>query len=513
MNLINNIKTHKFIGILGLVLFIFWFGYNFYNAEHPLVNQGLGWDGVNYASWAQNINSIFTQIKNKNFNSYYVHRILPSIAVHYIAKILHYDIQNAQSVIHAFQACNYLLLILSGIILWLIGKHLKWKLPIFYISFAAIFFNYFILKWSIFNPNLTEISAFFCGITIFYFYLKNKVFWLVMISIASSFIFPTMPYMVIPLILFPVQNYNISNISPLKSNRLNFFIMVSISMLLTIFGLSLISGDGAIIDHRGLNNLLVRADLPNVVKYLLPVSGICLFSYLFYSFYYLIDFRFIFTKIKTNIILTRVVISSMLIISMFIFLHYYTIPSVISMKEYIMLIFQMVLIIPAINIIAHTMFFGSIILILIFLWKDVAIKIRERGLGLIFFISLCLLLGIDSESRQLVNIFPVFAILACDVLNKRNVSWGFVYFFVMINLISSRFWLPLNHGDWNHFTDSDYFNGAMLRFPMQIVFMNTGPWLSHLLYGVFTSVIIIMGFCIWNMLKLDEVQLGKIAND
>ncbi len=83
--------------------------------------------------------------------------------------------------------------------------------------------------------------------------------------------------------------------------------------------------------------------------------------------------------------------------------------------------------------------------------------------------------------------------------NKKMVSWNFVFFFTSLNLLISRFWLPLNHGDWPSLEAAT--PQLTLEFPLQWYFMNHGPWVSSNMYWVIASIAIFTFSCIYIALK------------
>lgn len=65
-----NTNIQVLIATLGLLLFVFFFAYNFNHGERIQHLNGLGWDGAAYADWAQR-DSIEVLSGNK-ISNYYV---------------------------------------------------------------------------------------------------------------------------------------------------------------------------------------------------------------------------------------------------------------------------------------------------------------------------------------------------------------------------------------------------------------------------------------------------------
>lgn len=501
----NGTTIHKLFGIMGLIFLLSWFAYNFNHGELIQVSNGLGWDGGNYAVWAQE--GTLHLLKNKSLNVYHTQRIFPSTIVHYVSKLAGYDIATTSGVIHAFEIYNSILIFLSAIFLWLIAKHFRWKLSVLFVGYAAVFFNFAILKWSVYYPTLADVTAFFLGIATFYFYLKNRVVCLIITTIAASFTFPTMLYAALPLIIFPCKHYNTNVTSSFKTK----------GMLVGIFSLFLVVLAFCITPSTG---DIRHGFLATINVSLLPISIICLLAYFSFSLYYLFDLNYIWTNIKSNIFLLRIVLAFTLVIVIHFCVNTFSSHAVLShsppsIASYILLIFQMALVRPFTSIVSHIMFFGPGILLVIFLWRKMAEVIKEHGFGMILFICFYILVGVDPESRHLINAVPVFMILACETLNRRGISWKFTYFFVIISLIISRFWVVINYVTWPSSTviAKGFSKGILLKFPMQMLFMNSGPWLSDSMYWIFLAVVILTAICIFSMLQLDKIHFsGKTYN-
>ncbi len=150
-------------------------------------------------------------------------------------------------------------------------------------------------------------------------------------------------------------------------------------------------------------------------------------------------------------------------------------------------------------IISHTLYYGAAVALFIYYWKDIAEYIYLKGPGLLFVTALYIILSIGSESRQLINFLPFIVVLVAEILNKKSINWNFVIFFTSLNLVVSRFWLPLNHGDWPILETSP--PQLTLEFPLQWYFMNQGPWVSPQMYWIIASIAIFIFSCIYIALK------------
>jgi hypothetical protein len=420
----NKKFIHKVIGIISLFLLILLFAYKFVHVQHTEYGNGLGWDGIAYAHWAQ-ADNIFDLVHNKTLDKYHIQRIFPSIVVHYGSKIAHYDIKSNENIIFAFKTYDTFLIFFSAIFLWRIAKYLKWKPQVYYLSFAAVFLNSAIMHDFFYNPNLTDITAFFLGISAYYCFIKDKLFWLIIITIIGAFTFPDMLYALLPLITFKILD-NKGEDLPNQLTKKNNLIAVIISFFMIIIALYIIP------THKIEFTLLVDRSL-------LPISAVCLFLYIFYTFrYYLTDLKIWIKKIFHSIIFSRLLLTAILFCAIQLFINFNANHEAVPLSffTYARVIASSSLYRPLYNVLQHIIFYGPIILLVIFLWNDIYLVIQTQGVGIFLFIIGFVIIGLDSESRHLFNAFPIFAILTCEALNRRYVSWQFSYLFAALAYIT-----------------------------------------------------------------------------
>lgn len=497
--MLNKIKLHRYIALLGLLLILVYFAVSLKSSEHVLYRNGLGWDGGTYAEWAQRGTLGF--LKAKSMPTYYLQRILPSTIVHYVAKIINYNLDNPKNIIIAFQIYNDCLILFSIILIWLIAKHLRWKPQTFFISIASLIFSFAVLKFPQYYPVLTDISGFFWVLLIFYFYLKNRPILLIIASLTGSFTFPSMIYLSLPCLLFPIQDNSNNQLDTPTANKINinFIIAIICSGFLTYRILHAVPPTG-----------LYRGDLPPIVISLVPITALCSFAYCAYFLFYLIDIKFFWSKIKTSTNLKRICVGGLFFIAMYVIAHFFATrnPESLSIRNYISITLRGTATAPFYSLVSHIMYFGPTFLLIIFFWESITKIVKKYGYAMILLSFIAVFMFLNPESRQLTNLVPIFSILACDVLNKRGVSWSFTYFFIIISLIVSRFWFTINYIDWSQV----FLLNKIVKltdFPQQIYFMNNGAWLSFFMYTVFLSISIILAICVFNMLKADALYVGK----
>ncbi|MEY2490462.1 MAG: hypothetical protein QOC70_2404, partial [Verrucomicrobiota bacterium] len=122
-------------------------------AEKLEINQGFGWDGVGYATWAKNF---YQSVIIDKVPDYYVKRILPSAIVHYGSRLVTAPflpdakrdaiLNESRNVVRCFDLYN-LLLVLVAVSTWgLIARELNISRRGTWFGFCFLFLNYAILK-------------------------------------------------------------------------------------------------------------------------------------------------------------------------------------------------------------------------------------------------------------------------------------------------------------------------------------------------------------------------------
>jgi hypothetical protein len=120
---------------------------------------------------------------------------------------------------------------------------------------------------------------------------------------------------------------------------------------------------------------------------------------------------------------------------------------------------------PGLFLLAHAVYFGPVVLLLLLLWPEAWRAAHRLGLGVTAFTTLQLAHGINAESRQLVDALPLLALLATLAAEASGWTAGRTWIVAALGLLGSKAWLAINQGQW----------GDAFAFPAQYYFMNIGP--------------------------------------
>jgi hypothetical protein len=148
---------------------------------------------------------------------------------------------------------------------------------------------------------------------------------------------------------------------------------------------------------------------------------------------------------------------------------------------------------PLLFLVAHTLYYGPVVLLLIFFWKPFCQSIQEFGIGLRLFVILNFFLSIGPQSRYQINAVTIFVILLVRLLDRSFLKNQSLVFWVLLSLLYSKVWYTFN-------TAPQVDDGTMevfLRFPLQHYFTNSGPWMSPQMYLIQGSIVLATGIMLY----------------
>jgi hypothetical protein len=118
---------------------------------------------------------------------------------------------------------------------------------------------------------------------------------------------------------------------------------------------------------------------------------------------------------------------------------------------------------PAVFLVSHIVYFGPLVLLTVFFWKDIVKQIQRFPIGLTLFFVGNMILSLSSESRFLTAAFPFFVIFTIKALDSIELKPAFVQFSLLFPFCSLSM---VSHQCCNPEGFADAF------------MMNYGPWMS-----------------------------------
>jgi hypothetical protein len=436
--------------------------FNILFAEKFPANNGFGTDGYVYQTLITQFNHSFF------FDSFYIHRILPSFLIREI--LMAFSIEfSPGNIFYCFELLNLLSVVAAAYfvkkILQFFNIHFKNQL----LAFCLLFINFALLKWPYYFPAMTDTLAFSLSIILLYFYLKQNTAGLIVISILLAFTWPMGYYQGLLLIAFPYQKI------PFKPFSLNGKAMICfLSVMLYI-----VSFICVIIINKTDTNLIY---VPKIIRDMLPYTvAILIVFYLGYAKLFfnseLFNLKLFFELLNKK----RVGLALGTFILILLFIAVLKVPQTTIYKMSTVLENPIVhsAVRPGLSFVAHFGFYGIILCLLLFFWRDLTMIISQSGWGLVGAIALNLyLFGIMPESRMLINLFPWLTIFLVLAINNFKFSNAFYVAVGCLCFIGSKVWLLIAFENDYKLANVVDEHGSM-DFPNQRFYMNLGPWMSE----------------------------------
>ena len=445
----------KYIRPLLIIITCLLFFLNFKGEIIP-VNNGMGWDGRLYAYYTAQLDSA---IQEKRINEYRFQRILMSVVLNKSMKAMNIEF-SVDNTVMAFKVFNLLFLLIALLYYFLISRKLGFTPLNEMLGLAALFWCFPILKIPGFNPIITDVGAFSLGIMVVYHFLCNHRIVNIFLILLGSFVYPTFLLFGL-LIIFPRESYS-SKDNAYRPERLILPSLYLLVFLVAYFGYQNDFSD-------------TYADVNPTNSKALWLSILIALAYCYFIGAFLPDFKRtkeIFQKINWLYLIP--------IIGIFVIIRYLTHnyaspqPQQMSTGRYIINIMKQSVANPGVFIVAHIIYFGWLPILLIWLKKPIVTTIRANGYGLSILLAGVGFMSLGSESRQLINFYPLFVILVIMSLqNIKAINQIVVFGFAFSSLLLSRFWYVFGSGD---------ISKNLLKYPAQRYFQFFGPWMSNEAY-------------------------------
>jgi len=433
--------------------------------ERILVNGKTGWDGKNYAELTIHLEKKW---KEKSIDSYLFQRILPSAVGHFVLKGMQSLNSGYKPIVLYFLWANALLVLVCIWVYFKIVNLLKWNTPKMLIGFAALFFNFAILKQTWYYPVLTDVFAFTCGMLLLYFYLRRNQLGMFFIMIIGSFVYPL--FLLSSILLFLKLPFDVAK-----------YFRILIGVLLICWTVLFFS---YLVDSSFIHE-----------KYKMHVNN----NWIYLSAVLTIIYLYRITRYFSGQLITEQVeqlhhyrLWLMVSIAYFILQFYWikqlSIPEeVFTPQTFLLNIFQQSFSNPLAYLVFHATYFGPLVLLMVFV-KNYSKASWSNGF--LLYIFSYLLLSIGTESRQFINVWPFMVIWFLQSMDGTAVSKKFTFVFVIVAIVLSKFFIPINHPDI--FVTYQYD-----QFPEQLYFMNHGPFATDIAYAINLCICLTFGLILY----------------
>lgn len=481
-SIINNVWFFPSLVLCYGIFYIF-FGELYY------LNEGLSTDGAVFSDLIQNFNTSYF------FDTYYVHRIFPSLLVATVFKIFSIT-HTTQNVILSFQILNIISLILTCYFVKKILLFFKVSLKNQLLGFVLLIFNFSFLKYPFYLPVMTDNVALALSAMLLYFYFKKKMFGLIFCTLISCFTWQLTFYQGLIFITIPFSTLKFSEFK----NTYQYSIKLLSGFAFGLFCIYLIY----VLKMDTTLELVARINRDYVNISILGVA----IMYYYFSFIFLNKNLFNVSTFLKSLKLLNVLIALGLLgttIAIVYVLHpvpnkFYPLLNILSNP------FTHAMMWPLHTIVSHVAFWGVVIILLLFFWKDFCKLISQLGWGLVFAIALNVYAyGIMPETRCIMNLLPWIVVLLIKAINKYSFSNIFYIVVSILSVVASKIWMLLNDRGGYLYTELDK-NGS-LGFPDQKLWLNVGPWMSESMY--YLQGVLILGAMLVLFLLLYKIKRGE----
>jgi len=400
-------------------------------SERITRNHGMGWDGANYGDIILHYNSVVSGERSVTDAIYL--RFLPALAAR--AVMLAFNIPlDAPHTVTMFQAWNIIMLCLA-VFAWGracdsvgMGAQGKW------LGFCGLFLNFAVLKYSFYYPVLLDSSGLALGVVLIWLYLARRPWWTLFISLLSIIYAPPVGLQGFLLLTFPRPPASFTSEKPSRA--------YPTALALAVSGM-------AAYRYISIGPLNIRLGLDE----LHPFSVILATGFIFASVYYLsFDARFFRVKnyLHSNKSIKKfiLILFACFLLAVSSRLHPKIPPlgGLYLFMDYVTGVLNYSVSRPGEFLVAHTLYFGPVMLLAICYFPALCAAVRSIGGGMILVVAFALLQFLCPLSRQMIGAIPFLILPLCLAIDNMPFPRPFLWIFALFSVTTSKVWMSINLG-------------------------------------------------------------------
>lgn len=409
--------------------------------ERIPISDGAGWDGNYYCLAAIDPEQVVERARHEPYYAYRLQRILPSLVVRVGLQACGAELVQA-NVIIGFLVFNSALLLL-GLAVWhRLSEALNLSLTAQWLGFLGLFCNCAVLKMAFYYPTMTDVSAMTLGLLLTYFYLLRKPGWLALTALLGSFtwhiagIFSTV-LLVFPCQLEPKETAPVSGRPPTAWGKI-------VATLLALAIVAVVAN----LYWQGIR-WAGQGQVVPIFEDLFLVSLACLgFVVWLFVATMLREFDAAAVAAAWRTIRPRNVLLALAVLGLprlVVRLLEAGEGTLIPLSKGLQATFLQAATLPAVFLVAHVAYYGPVLLLLAFTWKQAGAQVRAWGAGAILF-ALGTLVAFPYPESRISSMFiaplVVTTVLAVDRLGLAQPR--LLALLAPLSLLFSRVWLPFN---------------------------------------------------------------------
>jgi hypothetical protein len=350
-----------------------------------------------------------------------------------------------------------------------------------------LFANYAILKFNGYYPVSTDISAYGIATWMLWAYLRNRAGTLAALTLAGAFVWPTHLYCGVLLLLFPRE----TQVAP--TSRKPWETIGGIAM-----GAAAASAAAFVHYHFGIMDWGAKT-MRSTVNLSICLLGLYLA---------LATPSLIHAVMRGQIgwfcgwrRFDRLTIAIGLVVLSHAIQRWVSVPGTFEISP--TLVFKCLLAIgiqkPLVFLLAHVLFFGPIILVAAFFWRQTYRNVEHVGRGLALVLGLGIVFSVGSESRQLMGYYPFLVPFIVLAMEQERLSRRFYLFFFGASLLASKAWCTVTVPGIA--TDEKYD-----QFPWQVWFSSIGYWINTEMYLIQGGLVLLATLFIYMEMSLENLS-------
>jgi hypothetical protein len=442
------------------------------------INAGQGWDGQAYMRWS---GDWWHRLVDLGTDKYQAGRVFPSLIVYEISHTFRIDptVPNHCTI---FAGVDVAMLAFAAA-LWahLATSVMRWRAGAAWVGFAALFGCFANARHAVYDPVLTDPTAFALGMLAVWGYLARKTWAVWLAGALGAFTWPAMTMFALPLVVLPRPAEPVAPVAGRTWVRIAAAVIaVSATAAFLIAARHFYLHP----EHElGMEKFVewVRSDLLIVTVPLLAATVAAAYYLLLAQPRAWNVVGYARTLRWWRVAIAIAACAAVLVLrawwidavgflgpgaSKYRFMSEHTLQALRG---------------PAWGLVYHVVYFGPIVIVAVLAWRRIAQIAAEWGPGIVVAVAVMIAFAASSQSRQWIQLFPLLATLAVAATHERWTPRAAAIFGVLA-LAWSKLWLHIGF---------DQVVNGWHEFPDQRYYMQLGPWASDETYVVHLAAALI----------------------
>jgi hypothetical protein len=473
-------------------------------AERILLSEGLGMDGTNYGAIAADIRG---EVFERGVNEYYLQRAVPSAIVHYGLRLFGRPTDFAH-VVTGFQWYELALLVLVAVMWKPIADELRLGVTARWLGFVGLFVNYANLKHSFYMPVFTDVTAFALGALYLACWLKRRQWELLAVTLLGAFCWPIAALSGAILLAFPR-----GSVPAPRDLRSRWPTILALGI-----AAALLAGFSYMYFVRGLRKVGQGPTIPPI-EALVPIAMLAYGAWTFGAYRALLGrvtpawaLRVVRGMRVVHVVtaITAVVIPALVIRAL-------AAPDepILGTRGFLRSVIYLPNARPLVNLVSHVVWFGPVVWLIVFFWRDICAFAREGGPGLIAFLGFSVFIALTPESRQSNLAFPFFVALLCAVARPEWLSARLVGVLAVLSLVFSKFWLRINTDEAIAYALSRArgLSDEQSALQYRLYYLSQGPWMPNRWYVLQGIAVLLAGIVLFALVRRGVLGRSDVHDD